>query len=209
MTAEKSATKTVLFVVLMASLVGAACTRGSASAPAPQPEVSASPAPSPTGDRPERDLKVWNEAVGKSRKRVRAAIRDLKRVGMWQKLIWKDLYVVQIQSRPGVQRVPEDGHLADASYHSYIDDDGSGSLCFILFYGRALKNDLDRWNSYAAQGIARYDPPTLEDYWAAVLAHELGHCHRGLRGEKVARRWESRAWIALGRPDLADFAIQK
>lgn len=140
---------------------------------------------------------------------MRRAIRDLKRVGMWKKLIWKDLYIVQVQSRPGVQRIPEDGHLADASYHSYIDEQGSGSLCFILFYGKALKNDLETWESYAARGIAAYRPPTLDDYWAAVLAHELGHCYKGLRGEKVARRWESRAWSALGRPDLARFAIEK
>lgn len=208
-------TATRLVAAVVALVLACACTAETAPRPrgAP-PATTPSEARAATGGVARRDAaarlpKVWNEAIGPSAKRVRRAIRTLKRVRMWKKLMWKNLYVIQIQSRSGLQRVPEDHHLADASYHGYMDEEGSGSLCYILFYGRSIKNELANWSSLAAQGLARYEPPTLEQLWAAVLAHELGHCHKGFRREKIARKWEARAWKALGRPDLAELAVER
>ena len=202
----------VVALFVAAGLVLAGCSPDSSEAEAtlgpspartPTPRAEESPAPQRV------DLKVWNEATGRDKGRVARAIRDLKKAGIWKKVVWKGLYVIQIQARAGEQRIPEDRHLADASFHAFKDEDGGGALCFILIYTEAIRQDIANWNHYDRLGLARYPPPAPRDVWAAALAHELGHCHKGFRGEKHARNWESRAWKTIGRPDLADFPFEK
>lgn len=163
-------------------------------APVAKPHAPAGRAPT---------LRVENAALGKSRVRVRDAIADVKRIGLWRRLT-RHLYIVRVGSRPGVTDVPGDRHLADAYLWGQIDAGGAGGVCDIMFYPRAVKDDLDRAAGYYAQGLGEA-PPTLGDLWAAVLAHELAHClpHHNKRGlprlapESVAEKWEARALARL------------
>ncbi|HVL64406.1 MAG TPA: hypothetical protein VM573_04455, partial [Actinomycetota bacterium] len=49
-------------------------------------------------------------------------------------------------------------------------------------------------------------PPTRRQFWAAILAHELAHCRPGQPGERFAYSWTGKAFDALGRPDLVEYA---
>ena len=165
---------------------------------------TARPAETPMGDAPtpsereatERPLKVFNNAFEDSKRRVARAIKDLKSVGLWKRLISERLYVIEIQSREGAARIPEDGHLADATLQGYIDDEGSGGRCYILFYPVAIERDL----IVQQQGFELGhwgEPPPLRRFWGAILAHELAHCLKWDGGEPFAEKWEARALTIL------------
>ncbi|HEX2240795.1 MAG TPA: hypothetical protein VHJ82_06620 [Actinomycetota bacterium] len=148
-------------------------------------------------------LRVENVALGKSRVRVAQAITALKEIGLWRRLT-RHLYIVRVGSRPGVTDVPDDRHLADAYLWGQIDEKGAGGVCDIMLYPRAIKDDLERAALFHAQGLADV-PPSLEHFWAAVVAHELAHClpHRNESGfprlapEPTAEKWEQRALARL------------
>lgn len=166
----------------------------------PTPSASREATPS-DGTSSERDateapLKVFNNAFDRSHRRVARAIRDLKTAGMWKKLISERLYVLEIQSREGVARVPDDKHLADATLQGYIDDEGSGGRCYILFYPVAIERDLAVQQRGFELGFWD-EPPSVRQFWAAVLGHELGHCLDWDGGEPVAEKWEAQTLEAL------------
>ncbi|MFN2526588.1 MAG: hypothetical protein ABR505_10075 [Actinomycetota bacterium] len=143
-------------------------------------------------------VRIENLALGKSRARVAAAVASLKEIELWRRLT-RHLYIVRLGSRPGVGDVPDDRHLADAYLRAQIDEGGAGGVCDIMFYPRALKDDLQRATDYYSQGLGG-PPPALEDFWAAILAHELAHClpYKTKKGvareapEPLAERWEAR-----------------
>ena len=139
-------------------------------------------------------LIVENRAFGRSRRLVARAVRDLQRTRLWDRLT-SDHYVVRISSRPGIDRVPEDGHLADALLTARMDERGIGSMCDIMFFPAAMATDLERQRAFEAAGGRA--APTPRIFWASVLAHELAHCLAGGVGEKGAVRWEQRAAEAL------------
>lgn len=166
--------------------------RAKAALPAPSPTASPSAAPviNPPG------ILVDNAAFGRSRRRLQRAIADLKKVDLWYPLT-RHLFRLKLGSRLGVSNIPDDGHLADAVLTAAIDEDGQGRLCDLMFFPNAIAQDLDRWRLYYSQGAVVAPPPTRRQLWAAVLAHELGHCLPGGPGEKVAERWEHRAMAKL------------
>jgi len=137
-------------------------------------------------------VRVENRALGSSARLVRRAVRDLKRLGLWEPLT-RHLYVVALGSRLGRDDVPRDGHLADAYVTGLVEEEGAGALCDIMFFPTAVTDDLARWRTYHASGYIGDPPPSPRQFWAALLAHELGHCMEGPRGERVAERWERRA----------------
>ncbi len=137
-------------------------------------------------------VRVQNEAFGPSARFVGRAVRDLKRLDLWGPLT-DHLYVIEVGSRLGRDNIPRDGHLADAYITGLVEDKGAGALCDIMFFPTAITDDLARWRTYHASGYLEAPPPSLRQFWAALLAHELGHCMEGPRGERVAERWERRA----------------
>jgi hypothetical protein len=137
-------------------------------------------------------VRVENNAFGSSARFVRRAVRDLKRLDLWAPLT-DNLYVIEIGSRLGRDDVPRDGHLADAYITGLVEEEGAGALCDIMFFPTAITDDLARWRTYHANGYLDAPPPSLRQFWAALLAHELGHCMEGPRGERVAEEWERRA----------------
>lgn len=180
-------------------LVAPACTSeapGATATATPVPQPSPSPSPSIVINPP--GVVVENIAMGKSEKRVRRAIADLKTVNLWLPLT-RHLYKVKFDSRLGAVSIPDDGHLADAILTAAFDEEAQGRMCDVMFFPNALARDLDRWHLYYQQGATSHPPPTLRHLWASVTAHELGHCFPGGRGEGFARRWERRTLRRLGR----------
>ncbi len=182
------------FALLVPLLLASGCTeeapRAAVASPVPTPAPSPSASPTPVINPP--GVVVQNIAQGKSEKRVRRAMRDLKAVNLWRPLT-RHLYKVKFDSRLGAVSIPDDGHLADAILTAAFDDEAQGRLCDIMFFPNAIAQDLDRWRLYYRQGATSHPPPTLRQMWAAVTAHELGHCFPGGPGEGFARRWERRA----------------
>lgn len=183
-------------VFLVPLLLGAACSAAEprAAAPATTPAPSPSPSPSIVVNPP--GIVVENIAQGKSRKRLRRAIRDLEAAGLWRPLT-RHLYKVKLDSRLGAVSIPDDGHLADALLTVAFDENAQGSLCDVMFFPNAIARDLDRWRLYYEQGATSHPAPTMRHMWAAVTAHELAHCLPRGPGEKVARKWERRALLNL------------
>src|SRR5918996_4371526 len=136
--------------------------------------------------------RVENNAFGSSARLVERAIRDLKRLDLWGPLT-HHLYVIELGSRLGRDDVPRDGHLADAYITGVVEEEGAGALCDIMFFPTAVTDDLARWRTYYANGYIQESPPSFRQLWAGLLAHELGHCMEGPRGERVAEKWEERA----------------
>jgi hypothetical protein len=180
---------------LVVLLLATACTRADETA-----EASSTPSPSPSPS-PEVVINppgvvIENDGLGKSARRVRKAMRDLKAVNLWLPLT-RHLYKVKFQSRLGVASIPDDGHLADAILTAGFGKRAQGRLCDVMFFPNAIARDLDRWHLYYGRGAVIDPPPTLRQLWAAVMAHELGHCFPGGPGEKVARKWERKALARL------------
>jgi hypothetical protein len=159
-----------------------------------EPPPSRPPDPAPRVDVPKRpatqpELIVRNEAFGNSKKRLAFAIDELKRLGFWNDLTGH-LLVLKLGSRLGLENVPQDEHLADASSTGIVEGDEIGALCDLMFYATAIRNDLERIRAYYAQGLADAKPATLSHYWVAILAHELTHCLPRAHGESAARKAE-------------------
>jgi hypothetical protein len=107
----------------------------------------ATPSPSPSVVINPPGIVVENVAFGRSKQRVRVAIRDLEAAGLWERLT-RHLYKVKFGSRLGVVNIPDDGHLADAVLTAAFDDRAQGRLCDVMFFPNAIERDLRRWRLY-------------------------------------------------------------
>src|SRR5918996_1833978 len=183
----------VLAVVLMAVFVLVSCS-GDQARPTREANRRRQPVEEGIMERgPTRiRARVENDAFGSSARLVQQAIRDLKRLDLWGPLT-HHLYVIKLGSRLGRDNIPRDGHLADAYVTGLVEEEGAGALCDIMFFPTAVTDDLARWRTYHANGYIDDPPPSLRQFWAGLLAHELGHCVEGPRGERVAEKWERRA----------------
>jgi len=159
------------------------------------PQESSSP-PAERGITDPPGVVVVNGALGDDRKLIAQAIEDVKAAGYWRELTGH-LYSVRIGLRPGVERIPEDGHLADALRTLKLDGDVGGIYCQITFYAAAMSQDLERVGDYFDQGLVPSPPPTERQFYASILGHELAHCLGKGKGEAVAQQWEARVLGAL------------
>jgi hypothetical protein len=197
-------TRSVVLLVALALMAGA-CTgsvqEGAVGLDAPpQEEIEGGTPASRPITKPD-GLVITNAALGPSRVRVRTAIRDLRRVGLWRRLT-DEHHAVRFGSRPGRDAIPEDGHLADAYLTAQIDGRRGGSLCDVMFFPAAIRDDLARWRTYHTRGLLADPAPTDREFWGAIMAHELAHCLDGGKGEPAAMRWERRALAALRTAEL-------
>ena len=167
--------------------------------PAPAPRVDSTPVHTPAArptTAPKKGPIVKLEAIGYARPLVRNGIADLKRIGFWDDLT-RHLYLINLDSRLGRLNVPRDGHLADAYFTGTIDKRGAGALCDVMFFPTAIGDDLRRWRLLYSQGRIAEAPPSLQDFYTSLIAHELAHCSLGARGEPAAQAWERRTRDAL------------
>ena len=169
--------------------------------------------PEPDQDKPQKrkrtppsQIKVENLALDKEDQRhVNVAVRDLKELGFWKPLT-RYVVGVKIATRAGSERIPDDGHLADA-YRSVQLEPTPGYVCDIFIFSQALTDDVLRQQDYYNQGLLSDTPPTLRQFWAVILGHEMAHCSpRGQKGEKYSTMWEKRVLNAfetsrLGTPE--------
>ena len=172
-----------------------------------RPGASAGAKKDPDGPRKRRATKpagvhVENEGLTPADRRlVRRAVEDLKELGFWRELT-SHVASVQINTRPGPERIPRDGRLADALMTVRLGRH-AGYSCDIVIFSEALTNDVANQAVYYSEGRLAAPPPTLRQFWAIILAHELAHCSpRGQRGEAYSSRWERRVLEAFGRSRL-------
>ncbi|HET7482159.1 MAG TPA: hypothetical protein VFK89_04795 [Actinomycetota bacterium] len=185
-------------IVVVALLLAAACTDGG-GAPASAPT---SPAPPSHREATRAHRKLVLEAGGRARVYIGQAVRDLRSIGFWQTET-KALFEVQLDARFGRSNVPRDEHLADSYYTATTTPPPGGTVCDVMFFPRAIIIDLARWRGFWAQGRIDREPPAgLREYYASLLAHELGHCQPGDRDEQAALRWERRALDHLRAADI-------
>ena len=138
-------------------------------------------------------------AEAEEERRIARAVRDLRRLGYWKELTTHVVRVV-IAGRPGEGRVPKDGRLAQALMTLHTTGPYPGSWCEIAIFSRALEEDIARQAVYYSEGRLAVPPPTLRQFWAVILAHELAHCSpRGQKGEGYSTDWEARVLAAFGR----------
>lgn len=131
------------------------------------------------------------------RRKVGRAVGDLKALGFWRELTGHVESVI-VATRPGVERIPVDGRLADSIMNVSIDR-YPGYVCDIVIFSEALRNDVARQAVYYSQGRLARPPPTVREFWVVLLAHELAHCSkRGQKGEAYPTIWERRVLDALG-----------
>lgn len=129
-------------------------------------------------------------------KQVDQAVADLKELGFWRDLT-KHVVHVKIATRPGLERIPEDGHLADAIQNVQLDP-RPGFVCDIVIFSEALANDVTDQMGFYLDGRISTQPPTLRQFWAVILAHEVGHCSpKGQKGEAHSTKWEQRVLSAF------------
>lgn len=147
--------------------------------------------------RPE--LRIDNQGhTGPDRVRVQRAIRTLEELGFWDELTGH-LHTVIVRTRPGERRKPLDGHLADSLYTARIGPGPDGLVCDIVIFSEALADDVEVQNSNYERGAVAVPAPSLKQFWAVILAHELAHCTTpGQRGERRSTRWEHRVLRAMG-----------
>ncbi len=183
----------------------AACdspTSREATRPSSTPTISAGPTSVEPAARPPTEkpaLRLYVDAEGAASHRVERAIRDLKSVSLWRRLT-AHLYILRIETKTG-QRVPEDGHLADAGLAVHVDPMGAGLYCYVRIWPAALERDLANQHVYYSEGRLGFVPPTNRIFWASILGHELGHCQsrHEVTPEDVALEWENRVRDALSR----------
>lgn len=165
--------------------------RPSDRGPASEPAAPSPRAPTGTpGPRPSI------KASGPARRLLARAVRDLRRLGLWEPLT-RHLDQVVLSSHPGRGNIPGDEHLADAFLGAVFSPRDSGAGCDIHFYPAAIALDLRRQAAYYADGALSQAPPSARQFWVALLGHELGHClpprvRFRQRGERTAERWEKR-----------------
>ena len=163
-----------------------------------QPGPSKDPSPGGPRERARtepRRAKLTITALGRGRLRSRQAVADLKKLGFWPPLT-RHVTEVVISTRAGRGSIPEDGHLADAIMNVQLGN-RPGYVCDVMIFTTALADDVGRQEGYYSTGSLQAPPPTLREFWAVILAHELAHCsERGQRGEAYSTRWEKRVLAA-------------
>lgn len=144
-----------------------------------------------------RKVQVSNLGLTRmDRKQVDQAVTDLKELGFWRDLT-KHVVHVKIATRPGLERIPEDGHLADAIQNVQLDP-RPGFVCDIVIFSEALTNDVTDQQGFYLDGRISTPPPTLRQFWAVIVAHEVGHCSpKGQKGEAHSTKWEQRVLAAF------------
>lgn len=164
----------------------------------PGPRMGPSPGgPQERARTQPRRAKLTITALGRDRLRSRRAVADLKKLGFWPRLTGKVTEVV-ISTRAGRGSMPKDGHLADAIRTVQVGK-RPGYVCDVMIYSTALADDVFRQAGYYSSGSIQAPPPTLREFWAMILAHELAHCsERGQRGEAYSTGWERRVLAAYG-----------
>jgi len=55
-----------------------------------------------------------------------------------------------------------------------------------------MRDDLAKQHHYYYMDRLPAEPPTMDEFWVAILAHELTHCRDRGRTEKVALQFERR-----------------
>jgi hypothetical protein len=138
-------------------------------------------------------LQVDNDAVS-NEDEIEQAIADLKAIEFWDDLT-NDLYIVQIQTRPLDDQIPDDRHVADAVLQARADEGGKGVACVIRFFVPPMMSSLENMDEAFERGLIPR-VPTVRQFWAQVFAHELAHCIGGGQPEDVAQLWE---WTTLER----------
>lgn len=141
------------------------------------------------------------ETSRSEQKLFQRAIRDLVKVNVWKKLT-KGLYSIEMETHPGA-RSQAGVHLADAVLNHTLVDNQPEVVCDIRFYPLAIRQELRiwarikelgvtprRWRDYNSNGVFDETAPAKNDFWAAILAHEIAHCLVGPHGEKAAQEWE-------------------
>lgn len=189
------AVRTIAVLALVAMV---ACSAPGRTGAAPRPMSPRPPAsPSNPPYRSSADLDI--AARGIARRRLRTAVEDLRRIGVWPRLT-RHLYVVKLGARPGRANVPPDAHLADAVRSAYVDARGQGLLCDVVVFPAAITADLARWRSYHAAGLLPQPAPPPRHFWAAIVGHEIAHCLAHRAPEQVAISWEEKILALLDRP---------
>ena len=171
------------------------------------PRRTRSASPETRESRPQRRRPTRPEKVGyvnagltaADRAHIGRAVRDLEELGFWKELT-AHVVRVKIASRPGVGRILEDERLADSIMTVEVTGPWRGMWCDVLIYSTALAEDIEQQAVYYSEGRLSAPPPSLREFWAVILAHELAHCSpRGQRGEAYSTKWEGRVLRALGR----------
>jgi len=176
-----------------AALLLAALSLATACEAAPPAIELVQPSPSPAA------VKKKSPASPKPRVRIaggplthpamNAAVTEIKRLHRWRAMT-SHLTRLNIRARPGKSAVPQDRHLADSLYRPTRRVEGR--FCRVTFYPRAMRDDLAKQRYYYSQDRLPVAPPTMDEFWVAILAHELAHCNDQMRTEKVALRVEHR-----------------
>jgi len=153
-------------------------------APPAQPPVS-------VNEKSAASLKVTVRIAGGplTHPAMNAAVAEIKRLHRWRAMT-SHLTRLNIRARPGKSAVPQDRHLADSLYRPTRRVEGR--FCRVTFYPRAMRDDLAKQRYYYSQNKLPAEPPTMDEFWVAILAHELTHCNDQMRTEKVALRVEHR-----------------
>lgn len=189
----------VAVVAILTALAAApACTSRPGLPPMTGPTGDPSPAPTEARrDASDGPPKVVNAAGDASRAEITQAIRDLKTANVWAAVTPDDVDRIEIRSRDGVERVPDDKHLAEAQRVPYLVGERFAVDCLIVFFPDALRRDLVVQADGYDSGYLDSPPPSERQFWAAILAHELAHCLRWAGGEPFAEKWETRTLAAL------------
>ncbi len=175
-------------LLLATLLLAAAC-----EAAAPEFELAPPAQPSPatieekSAASPRAPVSI--EGGPLTRPAMSNAVAEIKRLHMWRRMT-SHLTRLRIRARPGVSAVPRDRHLADSLYRPTKQIDGR--FCRVTFYPRAMRDDLAKQRYYYSQDRLPVEPPAMDEFWVAILAHELAHCSDHNRTEKVALQVERR-----------------
>ncbi|HZJ50587.1 MAG TPA: hypothetical protein VFF07_06985 [Actinomycetota bacterium] len=174
-------------LLLAALSLAAAC-----ETPPPEFELAPPPqSPAAVNEKSAALPRAWVRVAGGplTHPAMNAAVAEIKRLRLWGAMT-SHLTRLNIRARPGESAVPQDRHLADSLYRSTRR--GEGRVCRVTFYPRAMRDDLAKQRYYYSQDRLPVEPPTMDDFWVAILAHELTHCRDSGRTEKVALRVERR-----------------
>jgi hypothetical protein len=172
-------------LLLAALSLAAAC-----EAARPAIELRPLPQPRPLREKSPASPEVQVRVAGGPRTHpaMETAVSEIKRLHWWRRLT-SHLARLHIRARPGKSAVPRDRHLADSLYQL---TPGEGRYCRVTFYPRAMRDDLEKQRYYYYEGRLPADPPSMDEFWVAILAHELAHCRDHSRSEKAALRVERR-----------------
>ncbi len=183
-----------------AALLLAALSLAAACEAAPPPVIELPPPPQPPAALNRKSaasprVRVTIAGGPLTHPAMSAAVSEIKQLRLWGGMT-EHLTRLRIRARPGERAVPQDRHLADSLYRPTRTD---GRYCRVTFYPRAMRDDLAKQRHYYSQDRLPAEPPTMDEFWVAILAHELTHCRDRIssRSEKVALRVERRVLKGL------------